>query len=213
MTKKANITRDRSGTERVIVAAAKRVLAEQGFSAFGVNSIARAAGCDKQLIYRYFGGLDGLIEVLGREMSDQFGDMLGPIDPATCVTYSDFIEHMLLQLLRALRQSELLLRIAAWEIADASPITRKLAQVRGAALAAWVKDQRGPIAPPTDRDVGAINAALIAAVQHLALSAHAIGEFGGVRLADEADWSRVETAVSTLVRATYSHPDASVQRG
>ncbi len=206
MSKKPVVTRDRTGTERIIVDAAKTVLSEQGFSAFGVNAIARTAGCDKQLIYRYFGGLDGLVEVLGREMSDQFGDLLAPVDPAACTTYGDFIEHMLLQLLQAFRRSELLLRIAAWEIADPSPVTRQLAQVRGAALAAWVKDQRGNIQPPADRDVGAINAALIASVQHLALSAHAMGEFGGVKLADEADWSRIEDAVSMIVRASYGAP-------
>ena len=203
MQKTATATRDRSGTERAIIEAAKTVLVEQGFSAFGVNAIARAAGCDKQLIYRYFGGLDGLIAVLGQEISEEFGELLSPPDPAQCATYADFIEHMVLQLLAAFRRSDLLLRIAAWEIADPSPVTKQLAEVRGAALARWVIQQRGTIEAPTGYDTGAINAALIAAVQHLALAGNAVGEFGGVALDTDRDWQRIRDAVSTLVRASY----------
>ena len=36
-------------------------MTEKGFASVGVNAIASAAGVDKQLIYYYFGGLDGLI--------------------------------------------------------------------------------------------------------------------------------------------------------
>jgi AcrR family transcriptional regulator len=62
-------TRNRARTEAAILAAAEMLLAERGFTAFGVNAIARAAGCDKQLIYRYFGGLDGLAEAIGRKLA------------------------------------------------------------------------------------------------------------------------------------------------
>lgn len=197
-------TRDRAGTERTIIDAAKAVLVERGFSAFGVNAIAREAGCDKQLIYRYFGGLDGLVEMLGREMSEQFGELLAPPDPEPCASYAAFIEHMLLQLLAAFRKSDLLLRIAAWEIADPSPVTRQLALARGQALAQWVRQQRGTIQPPAGLDVGAINATLIAAVQHLALAGPAVGEFGGMRLKTDEDWERIATTLRAMVRAVYS---------
>ena len=44
--------------------AAAGLLAEKGFEAWGINAIARAAGCDKVLIYRYFESLDGLLEAV-----------------------------------------------------------------------------------------------------------------------------------------------------
>ena len=74
-------TRDRARTEAAILSAAERQLADGGFTAFGVNAIARAAGCDKQLIYRYFGGLDGLADAIGRQLAERGRDAAPP--PAT----------------------------------------------------------------------------------------------------------------------------------
>ncbi|RJF88756.1 TetR/AcrR family transcriptional regulator [Oleomonas cavernae] len=51
--------RDRAATQARLVAAAGNVLARDGFAALGVNRIAVEAGCDKVLIYRYFGGWKG----------------------------------------------------------------------------------------------------------------------------------------------------------
>ena len=61
--------RDRSATSARILKAASELLAESGFQNFGVNAIARRAGCDKQLIYRYYGGMDGLVDAIGGELA------------------------------------------------------------------------------------------------------------------------------------------------
>ena len=61
--------RDRSATSARILKAATELLAEGGFQNFGVNAVARRAGCDKQLIYRYYGGMDGLVDAIGGELA------------------------------------------------------------------------------------------------------------------------------------------------
>lgn len=195
--------RDRAGTEQAILDAAKQVLADGGFSKFGINAIARRAGCDKQLIYRYYGGLDGLIEAIGKNLADLFQKLIVEPDNEACADYAAFVEHLVLALLRAFRRSDLLLRIAAWEILDPSPVTRRLAEVRGRALGEWIHVRRGDLTPPAGADAGAINAVLIAAVQHLALSAKAVGSFGGVTLESDADWHRIEATLRGFVRASY----------
>lgn len=202
-TKSETPGRDRRGTEQAIIEAAKQVLAEEGFSAFGVNVIARRAGCDKQLIYRYFGGIEGLVEAIGKELSGLYAELLAEPDPLSCDSYAAFVEHFLLALIDALRSSDLLLRIAAWEVLDPSPMTRTLAEARGQALGEWIRQRRGALAVPEHIDTGALNATLIAAVQHLALSARAVGSFGGVRLDSEEDWERIRRCISSLVRAAY----------
>ncbi|MBY0583690.1 MAG: TetR/AcrR family transcriptional regulator [Sphingomonas sp.] len=199
----SRIKRDRAGTEDGIVEAAKLVLAEEGFSAFGINAIARRAGCDKQLIYRYFGGLDGLVDAIGNDLADLFQELMEEPGDSASVTYAAFVEHLVLALLTAFRRSDLLLRIAAWEVLDPSPVTRRLADVRGRALGAWIQARRGSLAVPGGVDSGAINAVLIAAVQHLALSARAVGGFSGVALDSDADWQRIEDTLRTLVRNSY----------
>ena len=54
--------RNRQLTEARIQDAATRILSETGFEGWGINAIAREAGVDKVLIYRYFNSLDGLLE-------------------------------------------------------------------------------------------------------------------------------------------------------
>lgn len=197
------VTRDRPKTEQGIIDAAKAVLAQDGFTAFGVNAIARRAGCDKQLIYRYFGGLDGLVDAIALDLAALFSEALGNRQAPDFGTYPALIEHLLLSLLEAFRQSDLLLRLAAWEVFDPTPVTIRLSNVRGEALAAWIEARRGGLQPPPGIDAPAINATLIAAVQHLALSARSVGSFAGVRLMSDPDWERISRVLRNLVRTCY----------
>jgi AcrR family transcriptional regulator len=59
--------RNRQQTEARIREAGLELLQGEGFEGWGINAIARAAGVDKVLIYRYFGSLEGLLEQLVEE--------------------------------------------------------------------------------------------------------------------------------------------------
>ena len=47
--------------EKRLLIAVSQIIENEGFSKIGVNKIAKQAKCDKVLIYRYFGGLEGLL--------------------------------------------------------------------------------------------------------------------------------------------------------
>ncbi len=195
--------RDRAKTHDAILAAAKDVLASDGFQGFGVNSVARKAGCDKQLIYRYFGGLEGLVEAIGSDLANWISDaaMAPAIKPST---YSQWVETLLSGYMSALRQNTLVQKISAWEVADNSPLVRQLSKARSIALGRWIAGQRGELAPPEGIDAAATNAILIAAAQHLILASSTLGGFSGLALATDADWARAETALATIIRKVYA---------
>lgn len=200
----ATRTRDRGRTEEAIIAAARAVLADQGFQGFGINAIAREAGCDKQLLYRYYGGLDGLVEAIGNDVASGLGNRLteaaGEVPPDS---YAAMIEMLVLSFIEVLRTDSLLQRIIAWEISAPGPIVSRFAAARSLVLQRWVERQRGSLTPPEGVDAAAINALLIAGAQHLVLSAAAIGGFAGLQLADDAGWDRIRTSVRQLVRGVY----------
>jgi len=52
-------------TEAELVRAVGRVIDRDGMGKLGVNAVAREAGVDKALIYRYFDGLPGLLRAFG----------------------------------------------------------------------------------------------------------------------------------------------------
>ncbi|MEZ0486561.1 TetR/AcrR family transcriptional regulator [Fibrella aquatica] len=55
------MTRDRVQTEQRLIDAVHELLTEGGFEQVRINRVAQKAKVNKILIYRYFGGLDGLV--------------------------------------------------------------------------------------------------------------------------------------------------------
>lgn len=196
--------RDRSQTEKVILAAAKTLLAEEGFQGFGINAVARKSGFDKQLIYRYFGGLDGLVEAIGTELGSWVKDRI-PEDTGGMflLTYGDLMERLALYYLEALREDPLVCRIIAWEISERSDVVRQLAEARSKALGLWLDRMKGTLVPPKGVDTVAVNALVFAAIQHLVLSAATAGQFSGIPLRTQKDWDKIVVAVKRLVRGVY----------
>ena len=193
--------RDRSATEARLIAAAKALLAEAGPEALGVNAVARRAGCDKQLVYRYFGGLDGLLAAVGAGLADQLIARLDAHRPPAGASYASFVRAMLAGLLAAYREVPALARMkgAEW---SAGPALAALVEARGRALGDWVAAHR-PGEPPEGVDVPALNALLIGGVEAAALSALGTGRVAGMPLADAADWARLDAALDRITAAVY----------
>lgn len=197
--------RDREGTRATIIEAAKQVLVDDGFSGFGVNAVARAAGCDKQLVYRYFGGIEGVVEAIGIDLADWVRASLEPLErlpPAK--SYAELMSRLAVGFMDALRKDALVQKLIAWEISDPSAHVAQLTQARSRALMIWMADQKRDLAPPPGVDAPAMNALLIASIQHLVLAASASGQFAGMPLRKPSDWTRVRSAVERLVTTMFN---------
>ncbi|ESQ90628.1 hypothetical protein ABAC460_09065 [Asticcacaulis sp. AC460] len=191
-------TRNREATHAALLEAAKVTLAEQGFQNFGVNAVARQAGCDKQLIYRYFGGLDGLLEAMGGDVATWLG---APPVAVPGATYGEWAANLADAYLTALRANPLLQKLILWELSAAPGTLAPLTQARSRAMMQWVMAARGELVMPPD--AGLINAVLIAAIQQFVLSAAVSGNFSGLPLRDDTDWNRLRTGLRQLIRRLY----------
>ncbi|WP_075214880.1 TetR/AcrR family transcriptional regulator [Mongoliimonas terrestris] len=197
-------TRDRSATEARILDAAQAILTETGPAGFGVNAVARAAGTDKQLIYRYFGGLDGLLEALGDRIAVWWQQVMRDEAPGPPpADYAALIERMTLRLLHILRTEPLALQSALWELTDTSGLVRALSASRSRALGAWMETTRGDLKPPEGVDAPAVNAMIIAALSYLVLASRTSDTVIGLPTDHPETWRRIEDAVTKLVRTAY----------
>jgi AcrR family transcriptional regulator len=197
-------SRDREATTRALVDAAKGVLADAGFHSFGVNEISRRAGCDKQLIYRYFGGLEGVADAVGADLAEDLSRELTPLTlPEPPTTYAQLMEQLAFGLLELLLRNRVVQQITTWETAMPSPLVRRMVEARSQKLARWMHEMRGDLAPPPGVDAPAINAILIAGIQQLVLSSVANGEFAGLRLESSHDWKRLKAALTVVIAAIY----------
>jgi AcrR family transcriptional regulator len=202
--------RNRAATSEAIVSAARSLLAREGFQGFGINAVAREAGCDKQLVYRYFDGLDGLVEALGASLADWVEQRLRPLTAlGKPASYAELMQRLALGLLHALREDPLMQRILAWELAAPSPLLQVLTAARSRGLQRWMAQTRGSLRPPDGVDFAAVNAVLIAAVQQLVLASAGAGEFAGVALRSDADWERIRNTLKRMIAALLSDPGSA----
>jgi AcrR family transcriptional regulator len=176
-----------------------------GSEGFGVNAVARQAGCDKQLIYRYFGGLGGLVDAIGKDIASWWEDRLRPLDAlGRPDSYAELMQRLGLSVLQALRDDDLMRQIVMWELTSNSDQVQRLAQARSVALHYWMQRTRGDLIPPPGVDAAATNAVILAAIQHLVLAGSNAGAFAGVPLTAEADWERMRGTLRRIISAVYA---------
>jgi AcrR family transcriptional regulator len=190
---------NREDTKERILAAGLLLLAAEGFAALGVNSLARKSGADKQLIYRYFGGLDGVLAALGEKVAQDMTEALHNALPEPSEqpqgSYGQIAQQMLLALLQHLRADAAYRQLRLMEVTAPGALTEAFAQARGQVLGDWVRSRTAGVPLPEGRDVPAINALLIAAVEGMVILG-AVGLSGDVL-------DRQEAALNALISAAY----------
>ena len=200
--------RDRAATEARILGAVGAVLARDGFGAVGVNAVARQAGVDKVLIYRYFGGLPELLRAWGESgrFWPRVADLLGP-DPQTLLArpaaerWACFFEHFI----DALRRRPLTLEILAAEMIERNELTAILEAEREA----WGEEAArvlGGAELAARPHLQGITLLLLAGVQYLLLRSRRIRIFGGVDLHSDAGWARLKQSIRLLAQDAFAQP-------
>lgn len=188
--------RDRRATEAAIVEAGERILLRDGFPGLNVQTLAAEAGCDRKLVYRYFEGADGVVARLAARAAAELVRALDAAPRAETDSLRAFARASLAAWLAALRSSPLTLRLMAWALVEDTPLLRRIEAERAALLQAWMRERRPRLRVPPEGDPAALNAVLMAAVQHLALADGAA--VGGLAL-DESGWPRVTAALDHLL--------------
>lgn len=194
--------RDREHSERRLIRAVGEIVAEQGFQGLGVNAVARAAGVDKVLIYRYFDGLPNLLRAYGEsgdfwpEISEVLGDDRGTV---RALPVEARLERVIVGLLDALRARPQTIEILAWETVEDNALTQALADIRER----WglrVIEEVLPDADEQPEDVLALASVLVAGVQYLMIRARRSAAYGGLELRTEEGWERVRRAIALACR-------------
>jgi AcrR family transcriptional regulator len=197
------MARDKEQTRQKLIEAVGTALSAQGFEGLGVNAVARAAGVDKVLIYRYFGGLAELLEAYGESQGfwPSRGEVLGrEVAVIKALPKAERVEAVLLGLLDALRQRPQTIEVLAWEAVQQSPLTQRLAERREA----WSREILAELfddAGPEDRPLLTLASLLVAGFQYLLIRARRGSEYGGITLDSEAGWAEVRDAIRRACRA------------
>jgi len=193
--------RDSAATRMLLIQAVGELMAQQGIAALGVNAVAKQAGVDKVLIYRYFNGLPGLIETYAKE-----GDFWptieefcgGDMETFLQLPYTERAVQAALNFLRAIRKRPITQEILAWEMVETNELTCELEKVReerSMQLMPLLADpeQLSPHTLATSAIIGA-------AVNYLCSRSRHIRYFNGIDLHSESGWNQLEETIAHLIR-------------
>ncbi len=186
----------RKQTEQQILAALEAQIREAGIGGLGVNVIARRAGVSKELIYRYFGGLDGLLLAWMKEQDFWTGnpDLLGS-DETSQQPPSQLILAMLRAQIEALANNDTLREIRRWELVELNDVTAKLANRREKAARAFINRVDG-LSPQID--MPAVVSIMLAGVLYLMLRSKTESQFLGIPLRTNEGWQRLYQALESM---------------
>ncbi|WP_083421722.1 TetR/AcrR family transcriptional regulator [Arsenicibacter rosenii] len=191
--------RGRAHTEQRLIDAVGKIIAEEGFDQLGINRISAASGINKILIYRYFGGLDGLMKAyykqnppvvqLPRIDPEQFkGATIEEIMEASC-------EYMLLDF-RLLRQNiQTLEYLRADLLAHSEKHTNPMADKLEQETHDIVETMSGMVSSEYGRSVSAI---MISALRLLTFMSQDKRTLMGIDLGTDEGWAQIEQAVRRI---------------
>lgn len=197
------MAKNRTQTRAGILNAVGRLIGRSGFKDVGINAIAREAGVDKVLIYRYFGGLPELLKAFAEEtdfwpgLPELTQDADQPLEGLPDV---ELAKALVLSFGRSLRRRPLTQEIMRWELLERNELTDALARHRetqGAKLLDHFEEAQ-------DIDVRAIGSLLAAGQTYLILRSKTIDVYNGLHLSSEEDWTRLERAASFLLDAVFA---------
>lgn len=188
--------RDRERTKGKILKAVGEVIEQHGTEKVGVNLIARTAGVNKVLIYRYFNSVDGLMEEYVKsgeytstyeaEYIESIPNLL-PDERSKALTS---LMHTFMNDLRARKSTRDLLR---WEIGTGKSM---LSDARNQ-VAKKILERIGDL--PDYNDTSALIAFLSAGIYFLAISADYREKMLDVDLHSDEGWKRIENIIERII--------------
>lgn len=197
MSQMDKVRRNRAKTTQRIVEALEEVIAERGLEGVGVNRIAEKAGVSKVLIYRYFGGLDGLMEYyvkMGKLFPMFTPVVLDQIRPLHESDLARIWYRQVIQTYRSFRTFK-----AAREVLKATIIENDVtADVTSKAVDEEMTRLVEQLSFVKGADTKAVSAVMLGAMSYLTIMAQNNRTMIGLDLRSEDGWKRIEDAVKMI---------------
>ena len=194
-------TRDPEAKEQALIRAFDKVLQRDGVQGVGVNAVIKESGVGKNLLYKYFGGLQGLARAWG-ERSDFMPreDELAGADVAAYskLSTAEQISHNYRAYAAGLRRRPRTLEILANELLRPNQLTAALEEVR----TRFGRDLQKYFTRPDEYSREGTIALLVilnAAVTYLALRAHSAPRYFWYQLDRDEDWNDINEMIELIV--------------
>jgi AcrR family transcriptional regulator len=208
------VRRNRAKTTQRIVEALEEVIIERGLAGVGVNRIAEKAGVSKVLIYRYFGGIEGLMEYyvkMGRLFPVLSPAVVDQVRPLNEKDAAQVWSRQIIQTFRFFRTFKVGREVLKASVIENDPVAEVASKAQDEEIVRLVEQ----LAFVKGADSQAFSAVIIGAMIHMTLLAQNDRTLIGIDLRSEEGWSRIEEAVKhifiALNKLALTSPGTSIQ--
>lgn len=203
--KEQNIqTRDKEKSKQRLLNAVGKLLQSKGFSALKVNDIAAAAGLDKKLIYKYFGGRDQLVDEY--LVSIDFWSNVKEQDAPPVITDGgqEFVKQMIVQQYDYVASNKEFQKILLWGLSEKRKSLQNLADEREIAGEVLLQNITDPFFGDKAENFRASMAIIISGAYYLNMYSGASNStFCGIDPAKEEGEKAIKKALVSLVDMIY----------
>ena len=192
-------------TEKNLLDAVSHIIETDGFTKIGVNRIAKQAGCDKVLIYRYFGGLDGLLVEWAKRhdyYSFAYSEFIETIKGAGEKEIRQIVKDVLMRQLHYLKGSVLMQELLVWELSDQSSF-KGILEARERSGYKLQEELNRYLNVGNDNDISI--AMIISAINYIVLFTRQYHKLNGMDFSKPEAWDRLETMISKYVDFIFSN--------
>lgn len=187
-------------TEKRLLDAVSTIIEDEGFTKLGVNHIARQAKCDKVLIYRYFGGLEGLLVAWAKShdfYSFAYQEFAEQVARAESFDLHTVIKEVLSSQVGYLRNSHLMRELYVWELSGNSSFRAIQAEreANGHRLQEELEKRLGVQC----EDCKFYITIIIAAINYIVLFTCQYSLFNGIDFSRPEAWEKLEKIISAYV--------------
>lgn len=192
-------------TEKRLLEAVSYIIEKDGFTKIGVNRIAKQAQCDKVLMYRYFGGLDGLLAAWAKEhdfYTFAYMEFIDKVRQAIPSGIKEVAKEILIGQLEYLRTNALMQELFVWELSGNSTF-RAIQTERensGHKLQLELEKKFGLNAS----DSSIYITILIAAINYIVLFTRQYHKFNGIDFTEPQAWEKFRKAISDYVNMLFN---------
>ena len=197
MEKDEKVKRNRAKTTQRIVEALEEVIAERGLDGVGVNRVAEKANVSKVLIYRYFGGMEGLLEYyvkMGKLFPIFNPAVLDQIRPLHESDVARIWYRQVIQTYRYFRTFKAAREILKASVIENDPIAATTARAQDEEMTRLVNQ----LSFVKGADTQAISAVVLGAMTYLTIMAQNDRTMISIDLRSEEGWKRIENAVKAI---------------
>lgn len=186
-------------TEKRLLDAVSHIIENDGFTKIGVNRIASQAGCDKVLIYRYFGGLDGLLVEWAKRhdyYSFAYSEFIDTIKQSEKEDIRQIVKDVLFRQLHYLKDNVLMQQLLVWELSGHSSF-KGILEERERIGYKLQEELNRSLDIGNDNDMSV--AIIISAINYIVLFTRQYHKLNGIDFSKPEAWSRMEAMISKYV--------------